>query len=179
MPNNLLITGHPRVGKTTLIQSVVARLEGLKISGFFTEEIVRRGKRAGFAVVTFEGARKAFAHKDIAAEPRLRVGSYGIDPRALDSLALPSLSADPPPDLFVIDEIAKMELLSPSFRNRVEELLDSDHPVLASVALRGTGLIRRVRERRDARLFRVTPKNREALRGQIVREVRAMMSHRK
>ena len=45
---NLLVTGLPGAGKTTLIIRLIERLRVLKTAGFYTEEIRAGGTRRGF-----------------------------------------------------------------------------------------------------------------------------------
>ena len=48
---NLLLTGPPRCGKTTLVERVVDALEGrLRLAGFLTREVRRGGERVGFDI---------------------------------------------------------------------------------------------------------------------------------
>lgn len=56
-----------------------------------------------------------------------------------------------------------MELLCPSFTGAVTRLLDGPVPVIATVALKGTGLIAEVKKRQDVRLVQVTVANRDEL----------------
>ena len=44
---NLLITGKPGVGKTTVIKKLAGELADLRPRGFYTEEIRKAGKRKG------------------------------------------------------------------------------------------------------------------------------------
>jgi nucleoside-triphosphatase len=83
----------------------------------------------------------------------------------LASLDLPSH----PSPLVFIDEIGKMECLSPCFVRLAEALLDSEKTVVATVARKGEGLIREVKERPDSRLVEVVPTNRQALTDELVR----------
>jgi len=69
----------------------------------------------------------------------------------------------PDSDLIVIDEIGKMECFSDYFIRCVEEILGSEKPVLATIALKGGGLIERTKLRQDCVLFEVTRENRDAL----------------
>ena len=73
----LLVTGAPGVGKTTLVRRVAARLEGLRVAGFTTEEIRERGRRLGFRIVPFEGRERIMAHVDFPGPAR--VGRYGVE----------------------------------------------------------------------------------------------------
>jgi nucleoside-triphosphatase len=66
-------------------------------------------------------------------------------------------------DLFVIDEVGKMELLCPPFVEVVPRLLGGPVRVVATVARKGGGLIAEVKARGDVRLVEVTPENRDGL----------------
>jgi nucleoside-triphosphatase len=73
------------------------------------------------------------------------------------------LAGDPDVDLFVVDEIGKMECYSRRFVDLVQELLGRRSPVLASVAMTGRGLIQEVKQRRDAEVIKVVAGNRDEL----------------
>ena len=65
--------------------------------------------------------------------------------------------------LIIIDEIGKMECLSDQFKKLLKEILDSEKWVIATIALKGSGLIADVKERKDVHLFEITKKNRDSL----------------
>jgi nucleoside-triphosphatase len=58
---NILLTGHPGVGKTTLIHKVLSLMSGEgreeSASGFYTEEIREGGSRKGFRIKTLDEIR--------------------------------------------------------------------------------------------------------------------------
>ncbi len=170
MNRTLLVTGAPGVGKTTLVRRVAARLEGLRVAGFTTEEIRERGRRLGFRIVPFEGRERIMAHVDVPGPAR--VGRYGVDVAAIDALAAATLAPEPRVDLYVVDEIGKMECLSGRFVAATRALLDSDRPVLASIARKGGGFIAEVKRRSDAELWEVTARNRDLLSERILAWVR-------
>ena len=60
MTPNLLLTGPPGVGKTTLILRALSGLPPVA-SGFITRELRQAGERVGFAVETLAGERSAMA----------------------------------------------------------------------------------------------------------------------
>jgi nucleoside-triphosphatase len=161
LKKNLFVTGLPGTGKTTLIRKVLEKLpRAVTASGFFTAEIREAGNRAGFAINTLDGRSGLLAH--VRTGGNARVGRYGVDVAGFEDLVLPLLEAGRA-GLYVIDEIGKMECFSRAFCDSVRALLDSDAPVLATVALKGGGFIAEVKARSDVALFEVTVRNREHL----------------
>ena len=108
---NILLTGLPGCGKTTVISRIVDRLAQLRLAGFYTREIRERGDRKGFEAVGLHGSSVVLGHVDFSG--RQRVGRYGVDVAGFEKLIeseLSGITADA--DAFVIDEIGKMECLS-------------------------------------------------------------------
>jgi nucleoside-triphosphatase len=94
----------------------------------------------------------------------VRVGRYGVEPGRLVPLIEEELvRPDGTVDLFLIDEIGKMECACPAFMTVVRRVLDGPVPVLATVALRGGGFIAEVKARPDAHIVEVAPGNRDDL----------------
>jgi len=130
MAQSLLLTGHPGIGKTTIIKKVVRAL-GPRAGGFYTEEIRGPGGRHGFRLVTLDGEQAVFAHKDFR-DPRFpRVGRYGVDVAALDRVGVKALQrAMQEGKLIIIDEIGRMELYSTAFQETLlKAILSSLAPV--------------------------------------------------
>ena len=173
MVTNLLLTGHPGVGKTTLLKTLIQRCQNLALTGFYTEEIREQQARVGFRAVALNGSSVVFAHRDFHVSPEHQIGRYGVKTQVLESLLLSHLdSRSKAADLVVVDEIAKMELLSTGLKEGLKEALDSSCPLLGVIALKGTGFIKRVKRRDDVEIFRVTPKNRDALGEQVFRRLK-------
>jgi nucleoside-triphosphatase len=78
-------------------------------------------------------------------------------------------------DLYVIDEIGKMELLSRQFRIRISELLARPINVLATIAKRSDGSIDEIKHRSDVEIVEVTRRNRDALPDQIACKIRRLI----
>jgi nucleoside-triphosphatase len=169
---NLLLTGPPSCGKTTLVRRLVERLGDLCLAGFYTQELREGGHRVGFEAVGISTGRHALlAH--VQSKSRIRVGRYGVEASALAPLVAAEL-VRPPGDvgLFVIDEIGKMELLCPEFVDAVRRLLGGPVPVVAAVAMKGGGLIAEAKTREDVRLVEVTDENRDSLPAELEAWVR-------
>ncbi|XP_050228001.1 uncharacterized protein LOC126677433 isoform X1 [Mercurialis annua] len=173
-----LVTGPPGVGKTTLIMRVLETLKmsnpNLKIQGFYTSEVREGSERVGFEVVTLDGRKAPLASTTISTSESLRwpsVGKYKVDLASFESLALPELQVKEDTDLFIIDEIGKMELFSSSFFPAVLKVLESNVSVLASVPIPKFGRdipgVARVKNHPGATIFTLSQSNRDALREQI------------
>ncbi len=162
----ILLTGAPGVGKTTVIRKVAAGLGGWTIRGFTTEEIRSGGERQGFRLETFDGKSAVLAHVSIRSV--YRVGKYGVDVAALEALAGEALDPRAGADIYLVDEIGKMECFSEKFVAAARKLLDSGRPLVATVALRGSGFIEQVKCRSDVELRTVTRSNRDSLPDEIL-----------
>ncbi|XP_002521720.2 cancer-related nucleoside-triphosphatase [Ricinus communis] len=174
----LLVSGPPGVGKTTLIMRVFESLKisypNLKIQGFYTSEIREGSERVGFEVVTLDGRKAPLASTTISTPESFRwptVGKYKVDLASFESLALPELQVKEDTDLFIIDEVGKMELYSSSFFPAVLKVLESNIPVLASVPIPKFGRdipgVARVKNHPGATIFTLSPSNRDVLKEQI------------
>src|SRR5262245_37210227 len=152
-PAILLLTGPPGVGKTTVLRKIAQALGGRRLGGFYTEEIRVEGSRRGFTAVTFDGRRQDLAGADIGRQAR--VGRYGVDLAVLDELAERALALKPAAEIYLVDEIGKMECLSVRFVAAMGRLLDAGRPVVATIAERGGGFIAEVKARPDVGLWRV------------------------
>lgn len=161
----LLLTGVPGIGKTTLVRKVAAQLQQHRIAGFYTEEIRTSGQRQGFRLVTFRGEQGIIAH--VGFNHHSSVGKYGVDVATIDRFADTALAIAEDIDVYLIDEIGKMECLAPRFVSRMNALLHSDKTLIATVGKKGSGLIEKVKHWPGSLLWEITHDNRDALASQV------------
>lgn len=166
---NLLITGFPGVGKTTLVQKLLTALRHLNVVGFTTEEIREGGVRKGFELVDLKGRRRILSHIRIPSP--YRVGKYGVDVEGFEEFLVAVDLLDSKADLVVVDEIGKMECYSEKFTAIMREILDSDRTVIATIARKGGGLIAEIRDRADILLYELTLDNRNSLATEILNAI--------
>jgi nucleoside-triphosphatase len=159
---NLLVTGRPGVGKTTLAERVLEQLRGsLRLAGFTTaEERDPSGQRRGFRILTVEGSQAELAR--VGLRSTVHVGRYGVNLQAFERLALPQL-ARRDVDLIVIDEIGKMECGSERFRHAVLDALEAPVSVLATLGNARLPFFLAMRERPDVEVLTLTEHNRDAM----------------
>ena len=151
----ILLTGPPGCGKTTAVMRIVEQLDPHKAAGFYTHEIRIDGVRKGFGWKRLDGPEGTLAHIDLRGP--LKVGKYGVDVAEFERRVVPVLDvANVCAELFVIDEIGKMECLSEKFIAVVRRLLASDKCVLATVARKGHGFIQEVKSHPDVTLLNLT-----------------------
>ena len=165
----LLLTGRPGVGKTTVLRNAARKLSDFTLVGFYTEEIRAGSARQGFRLVTFDGDQATIAHVDL---PPPRVSKYGVDVGLIDRFAASLHPVRHPSAVYLIDEIGKMECLSKAFVASTRRLLDSGHPLVATIAQRGGGFIDEVKRRTDVEIWTVTEALRNSLPDRVVAWVR-------
>lgn len=163
---NILVTGNPGIGKTTLVQKIADEIQG-KVGGFYTRERQERGRRTGFEIVTLSGKTGVLA--DVNLPGRYRVGKYGVNLKDLEDLAIPEIYETlEKGGLVIIDEIGKMELFSGEFKNAVLTALDSKEPVLATIAKHHNPFTDKIKKRDDVKILNMTEANRDSLKSEIL-----------
>ena len=174
------VTGLPRSGKSAVMEKVVSmlsdeRLEEMRargddvgaaklLGGMRCEPVVENGERVGFKCINFQtGEEAVMAHKSI--DSRLRVLGYGINPEALEQVAVPAIQeAMDDYEVLVIDEIGKFSVESEAFVEVVRKAMEVDKPTLLTLHKKSRHpLLQDIRRRDDARILEVTPVNRALL----------------
>jgi len=163
----IILTGVPGVGKTTLVKSVLEQLKNFNCSGFITEEQRDKKGRAGFVLKTLDGREVPFA--SVGKGKGARVGRYIVDVDAFENIALDVIAFHPEIQLYVIDEIGPMEVLSKQFCETAKMLLKNDKvTVLATAAKSGHGFIREVKRLPGLDTIELTPTNKEQVLDQML-----------
>lgn len=167
MSRNILLTGRPGCGKSTVVRRAVDRLETVA-GGFWTEEIRQGRRRVGFRVEgIYTGREAVLAHVDFTAGPR--VSKYHVDVAAFEQVGVAAVQeALGREGWIVIDEVGKMELFSGGFPKVVTAALDAWQPVLATMARHRHPFIKGIRQRDDVQVIEVAAENREGLPERLV-----------
>jgi nucleoside-triphosphatase len=72
----------------------------------------------------------------------------------------------------IIDEIGKMECLSPLFRKTLIETLDSPNRVIGSIGQWGDTFMEKIKKRKDLLLVPISADNRDFLTQQLIEQIR-------
>jgi len=172
MKKAYLLSGEPGSGKTTIIKEVLGKVNK-SAGGFYTEEIRSQGARQGFKIITLDGKSAVLAHTSVRSTHR--VSKYGVDTDSIDKVAVPALKqAIQSKDIIVIDEIGKMELFSPSFKDAVIEALQSEKKVLGTIMLASHPWADKIKARQDVEIIKVTRLNRNEVVNQVLAWIGAL-----
>ena len=168
MNRKILLTGKPRSGKTTLLKKIIERFD--QKQGFLTEEVRESGERTVFQIITAGGESALLA--SVKESSLIRVSKYSVIIENLDRV-LPSLTSYLPNDTLYIDEIGEMELYSESFKNLVENYLDSGNPFIGTISsIYSDDFTKRILARRDISVLEITQGNRESVYQQILQLIK-------
>ena len=163
---NIILTGTPGIGKTTIVEEV-ARALGSAAGGVLTREIRESGRRTGFAIESLDGRRAVLATRGRGPGPR--VGGYRVLVANLERIGVRSLEqALTDKSVIIIDEIGKMELTSPAFRAMIIKALDSGIPTLSTLGVSKNAFFETIRNRPDVYLIEAKLGNRNELSGRIL-----------
>ena len=156
---NILITGVPGSGKTTIVRKLCIIFKEFNPVGFVTSEILEENNIMGFEVANLYGDSRVFAHTKIKS--KVSVGKYKVDLKIFDDFLDKTFSKEKKTGLYAIDEISRVECASKKFSKLILELLVSEKPVIAAISDKGTGLISDIKKREDVALFEITEHNRD------------------
>lgn len=163
----IFFTGHPGSGKSTVLTKAtkILKQKGLKVGGIITPEIRKGNRRIGFAVKdVYSGEEGILA--SVESKTGVRFGRYKIDVKDFESVAIPALDfAMKECDIIAIDEIGKMEFFSIKFKQKLQEVLESEKPLIAVLHRTFVNQFRKY-----GKVIEVTFKNREKLPEEILKE---------
>ncbi|MHC4307126.1 MAG: nucleoside-triphosphatase [Planctomycetota bacterium] len=171
---NILLTGAPSSGKTTVIKEITKNLNH-PANGFYTEEERVDDKRVGFLMKTLDGRNGYLAHQDIKSDFHIR--RYGVSIENIESIAVPSITPVEN-NIIILDEIGKMECFSLAFKQATTNAIDSSNIVIGTITLGGDDFIQGIKKRNDIEISEVTVDNRNLLPNIILRKISNILNTR-
>ncbi len=172
MTARLSLSGPPGSGKTTIARKAVELLKsrGCRVSGFYTPEVRVSGRRIGFKVERIDDGSVWLSRKGAASS--YSIGSYGVM-REAEEFIVETLRGLPESGFVVIDEIGPMELVFPSVRRALRDVL----PRLSKYLIVVHRNLKRIDPTiygiitRESKLYWVTRDNRDS----VWREIEAVL----
>jgi nucleoside-triphosphatase len=172
--NNVLLTGAPSSGKTTVIKEIIKNLNH-PANGFYTEEERVDGKRVGFLMKTLDGRSGYLAHQNIKSDFHIR--RYGISIENIEKIAIPSITPVEN-NIIILDEIGKMECFSLAFKQATTNAIDAPNIVIGTITLGGDDFIQEIKKRQDMEISEVTVENRDLLPDIMLKKISTMLNIR-
>jgi len=157
MQKNILITGKPKSGKSTLLRKLIADIPN-KV-GFVTNEILGKYGRVGFEIETYSGYKTILASVDF--ETKNKVSKYFVSVENLESV-LPEISNFKNDNFLYLDEIGQMQLFSNKFKKLVLQYLNSPNTCMTTLSnVFEDDFTKSLKERHDIILVEISTEDRE------------------
>lgn len=163
---NLFITGNPGCGKSTLIRELIDAVKGKRIAGIMTPELRKDGERYGFKIIDLNsGEEETMASVDIKS--KFKVSKYFVDVNAINKIIDKFMKSFEKADYVFIDEIGKMEFYSLRFKAVLNDVLNSNKIVIATI---GKPLVNKLKNKGE--IIYLERKRFEEVKSQILRKIR-------
>ncbi len=158
MPNNLLITGRIRSGKSTLLKTMIDSLEPIT-GGYFAQRLFILDQTRGFRLVDLSQElylpnrriEDLQAFSDIFL---VKGEESSVNEKIFRTLGVTSLrSAWGKKQLILMDELGTIEATVPEFMEAVYQTLDRDIPVLGILKKKAHPFLDQIKSRADVQLL--------------------------
>jgi nucleoside-triphosphatase THEP1 len=157
MKKNILITGIPKSGKSTLLKKLITSIQD-KV-GFVTNEVLYKDSRVGFEIENNTGYKVVLSHIDFKTP--FQVSRYFVNIDSLDSM-IPKVYEFQEGNILYLDEIGEMQLFSEKFKGLVLKYLDSPNICLSTLSyVFENDFTKQIKERDDIMLIEISTENRE------------------
>lgn len=167
MGNAYLLTGEPKIGKTTALKKIIEIVGFDHFGGFYTEEIRINNARIGFRFVILGGKTVPFASIDF--DSPIQVGKYGVDINKLEIEIIEAIyKAIETKKIVVIDEIGPMQLFSQKFKQTVINVLDGSQSLLGTIMFYPHEWADNLKKQDSVKLYKLSYENRNSIPLKIV-----------
>jgi nucleoside-triphosphatase len=162
---NLLITGPPGIGKTSVLNKVKEEIErlGYAIGGFYCPEVRESGRRTGFSIIDISTGEKGVLSSLSSEGPR--VGKYRVNLKDIEKIGVRAIETSlQTADFIFIDEIGPMELKSFKLSKAIKMAVEGEKQVIAVIHQKSKDkLVLDLKNSSDIMLLQVSFENREFL----------------
>lgn len=163
---NIFLTGEKHIGKSTLIQSILDKLN-LPVGGYVTERVTGNNKTT-YIVRSLYNSSESYTIANVNTVDRSRevfmdsfdVGIVSILEKSFENR-----------NLIVLDELGFFENDSRIFKHKVFELLDSNKIILGVIKDYNCEFLNDIKKRDDVLLIRITKENREEILNELINTI--------
>ena len=157
MIKNILLTGMPKSGKSTLLRKTIKEYSN-KV-GFVTNEVRLNSERVGFEMEAQNGVKIPLSNVNFKSD--FKVSKYFVDVSSI-GLIIPYVSKFNTDDLLYLDEIGEMQLFSEDFKELVVKFLDSSNTCIFTISkVFSDSFTELVKSRSDTILIEISETNRD------------------
>lgn len=170
MRNIVLLSGEPRVGKTTTLKKIIQMIGECNCIGFYTEEVRNEFDRVGFDCVSLDGKRQRIA--DVNLQSDIRMGRYGIDIVAFEDFVLQAISNfSSTSKIIIIDEIGPIQFLSTKFKQQINNILTGPNCVIGTIFYNKHPDIDEIKTIPGIKIYSMTSENRNTILESVFHEI--------
>lgn len=174
MRNKVLLSGEPRVGKTTALKKIIQMIGEGNCIGFYTEEVRNEFDRVGFDCVSLDGKRQRIA--DVNLHSDIRMGRYGIDIEAFEDFALQAISnSSSTSKIIIIDEIGPIQFLSTKFKQQINNILTGPNCVIGSIFYNKHPDVDEIKKIPGIKIYSMTRENRNTILENILHDIQDLI----
>ncbi|ADL51913.1 nucleoside-triphosphatase [Clostridium cellulovorans] len=174
MGNIILLSGEPRIGKTTALKKIIHSIGKENCIGFYTEEIRGKFDRSGFQCVSLDGTRKKIA--DVNLDTNVRMGRYGIDIEGFENFAIPILNNSYTSNkITIIDEIGPIQFLSTKFKQEISNILTSSTCVIGTIFYNNHPDIDKIKRIPGVKIYYMAIENRTTILETVLQEIQQVV----
>ncbi len=174
MGNIVLLSGEPRVGKTTALKKIIEMIGKDNCVGFYTEEICDEFNRIGFDCVSLDGKRRRIA--DINFNCDTRIGRYGVDIDAFEDFAMQIINhSNSSNKIIIIDEIGPMQVLSLKFKQIINSILTGSNYVIGTIFYKNHPDIDEIKRTPGIKIYTITKENRDTVAEDVFHKIQGLI----
>lgn len=174
--NNLFLTGKINIGKTTVLNSIIDRLNisNNNIGGFSTKAFLENEKVKGFYIhpINYPLQRPEFEKTIIGYTPdgiRWIENTKTFEDFGVDILNYCLRNTF---ELIIMDELGFFENKANLFQQKVHKIIDSDKKVLGIIKFHQTIFLNSIRERKDVNVVEITKQNRDCISTKLYNKIK-------
>ena len=165
MVKHIFLTGEKRVGKSTIIQLLLAEKQ-VKAGGFLTIKTDAVFPGCSSLHLIRVGQEESPSEENLIF--RNLLGADPLCAERFDALGCAAIAQSQNVDLILMDELGPRELEAKSFTACIMQVLDGDVPVIGVVQKADSPFLAKIKEHPKVQMVPITSENRESVFRQLL-----------